>query len=141
MSAQQNADTLLEIFAAIERRDAQRVLELCEDDVEFSWPPPLPYGGVSRGLREERPGWIDAWSPLQPTPAERRMDPRVVAATDQEVVILWRQRGVSRGGARCDSPVLGLYQVRGGKVARAQMFYFDPDAINRFLADAKSDAA
>ena len=105
MSAQQNADTLLEIFAAIERRDAQRVLELCEDDVEFSWPPPLPYGGVSRGLREERPGWIDAWSPLQPTPAERRMDPRVVAATDQEVVILWRQRGVSPAGDRIDQRI------------------------------------
>ena len=54
MSAKQNVDVLLEVFAAIERRDAQRVSELCEADVEFIWPRPLPYAGVSR-LREQRP--------------------------------------------------------------------------------------
>jgi ketosteroid isomerase-like protein len=69
------------------------------------------------------------------------MNPRIVAATDQEVVILWRQRGVSRRGDRCDSPVLGLYQVHGGKLARAEMFLFDPVAVSRFLATAQPDAA
>jgi ketosteroid isomerase-like protein len=141
MSAKKNVDVILEIFAAIERRDAQRVSELCEADVEFSWPPPLPYAGVSRGLGAQRPNWTDTWVPLQPTAAEQTMDPRLVAATDQEVVILWRQRGVSRGGDRCDSPVLGLYQVRRGRLARAQMFYFDPVAVSRFIASAQSDAA
>jgi hypothetical protein len=47
------------------------------------------------------------------------MDPRVVAANDEEVVVLWRQRGVSPIGERLDQPVLGLYQVRDGKFARA----------------------
>ena len=139
MSAKQNVDVLLEIFAAVERRDAQRVSELCEADVEFIWPRPLPYAGVSR-LREQRP-ILETWIPLQPTAAERGMSPRVVAATDQEVVILWWQRGVSRSGDRCDSPVLGLYRVQGGRLARAQMFYFDPAAVSRFLATARSEAA
>src|SRR5262249_50968247 len=103
MSATQNVNVLLEIFAAIERRDAQRVSELCAADVEFIWPRPLPYAGVSC-LREQRP-ILDTWIALQPTAAEQGMNPRVVAATDQEVVILWRQRGVSRRGDRCDSPV------------------------------------
>jgi len=138
MAAKQNVDVLLGIFAVIERRDAQRVFELCEADVEFSWPPPLPYAGDSR-LREQR-AILDIWIPLQPTEAERRMDPRLVAATDQEVVILWRQKGVSRRGDRCDSPVLGLYQVYGGRLARAQMFFFDPGAVSRFLATAEPDA-
>src|SRR5262245_4748585 len=127
MTAQQNADVLLDIFAAIERRDVRRVSELCDADVEFIWPPPLPYAGVSR-LREQRP-ILDTWVALQLTAAERSMDPRVVAATDREVVILWRQRGVSRGGDRCDSPVLALYQVHGGRLAQAQMFLFDPVAV------------
>jgi ketosteroid isomerase-like protein len=139
MTARQNADVLLEIFAAIERRDAQRFLQLCETDAEFSWPPPLRYAGVC-GLAAQRP-ILERWIPLQPTGEERSMDPRVVAATDREVVILWRQRGVSRSGERCDSPVLGLYQVRGGRLARAEMFYFDPVAVSRFLATAQSDAA
>src|SRR6266508_5758785 len=129
MSAKRNADVLLELFAAIERRDVQRVVGLCDSEVEFIWPPPLPYAGVSHGLPGQPPSWIDTWTSLQPTAAERSMDPRVVAATHDEVVVLWRQRGLSPGGDRCDSPVLALYQVRDGKLVRAQMFYFDPVAV------------
>jgi hypothetical protein len=32
--------------------------------------------------------------------------------------------------------VLGLYEVRGGSFARAQMFYFDTTAVLRFLTRA-----
>jgi hypothetical protein len=32
--------------------------------------------------------------------------------------------------------VLGLYEVRGGSFAWAQMFYFDTTAVLRFLARA-----
>jgi uncharacterized protein len=136
MRAKENAEVMLEIFSAIERRDPQRVLHLCCSDVEFHWPPSLPYGGISRGLVGDRPTWNETWIPLQPTETERRMDPRVVAASDDEVVVLWRQRGVSRAGDRFDSPVLGLYRIREGKLARAQMFYFDSAALANFLGRA-----
>jgi len=68
------------------------------------------------------------------------MDPRVVAATGEEVVVLWQQRGLSPTGARFDGPVLGLYRVRDGKLARAQMFYFDTTALAGFLAYATDQA-
>lgn len=113
-----------EIFAAIERRDAQRFQALCHPDVEFRWPPSLPQD------------WVGAWTPLQPTEAERRMDPRVVAADGEEVVVLWHQRAVGAGGARFDGEVLALYRIREGKLARSQMYFFDPEAAARFLADA-----
>jgi ketosteroid isomerase-like protein len=45
MRTTENAEVMLEIFSAIERRDLQRVLDLCHADVEFHWPPSLPYGG------------------------------------------------------------------------------------------------
>jgi len=122
---------MLEIFSAIERRDPQRVFELCQPDVEFLWPPSLPYGSTSPGS-----AWANTWLPLQPTEAERRMDARVVAAGPEEVVILWQQRGVSPAGDGLETPVLGVYQVRKGKLARAQMFYFDTAAVNDFLARA-----
>lgn len=137
MSSPDNVEVLFEIFRAIERRDAQRVLDLCHSGVELHWPPSLPYGGVARGLGGEHPTWVETWVPLQPTETERRMDPRVVAAREDEVVVLWRQRGLSPKGDRIDSPVLGLYQVREGKLARAQMFYFDPAGVGRFLAEAR----
>jgi hypothetical protein len=67
------------------------------------------------------------------------MDPRVVAATEREVVVLWRQRGLGPHGTSYDGEVLGLYEVRGGKLARAQMFHFDAIAVARFLAAAGAD--
>jgi uncharacterized protein len=93
-------------------------------------------------LREQAPeeSWAGTWLPLQPTEAERRLDPRVVAASGDEVVVLWHQRGVDSVGRRFDGEVLALYQVREGKLARAQMFYFDPVAVASFLADATCQA-
>jgi len=66
------------------------------------------------------------------------MDARIVAATDDEVVVLWHQRGISPTGERCDTPVLGLYLLRDGKLARAQMFYFDSAEVGGFLRRAKA---
>ncbi len=140
MNAKDNAEVMLEIFSAIERRDRQRVLDLCHADVQFHWPPSLPFGETSTGLTGGRPTWTDTWVPLQPTEAERRMDPRVVAASEDEVVVLWRQRGLSPAGDRFDGPVLGLYRVREGKLARAQMFYFDTAELAGFLAAATTRA-
>jgi ketosteroid isomerase-like protein len=138
MSIQENIAVMCDIFGALERRDERRFLALVHPDVEMHWPPSLPYGGTSRGLQQET--WSTTWSPLQPTEAERKMEPRVVAASEDEVVVLWRQRGMTLAGDRCDEEVLGLYHVRGGKLARAQMFYFDTAAVVRFLAQATGQA-
>jgi ketosteroid isomerase-like protein len=116
-----NATVMLEIFSAIERRDPQRLAELCHPDVEFSWPAALPYGGTTRGFQTEGPTWIHTWAPLQPTEAERSMEARVVGLNGDEVVVLWRQRGLSPSGERFDGPVLALYTVRDGRLARADV--------------------
>src|SRR5260370_31916924 len=108
MRASQNAAVRREIFSAIERLDAQRVLDLCHPDVAFIWPPSLPYSGASLEGRGRGPDWAKTWLPLQPTEGEQRMDARVVAASDDEVVALWRQRGRSASGERFDGEVLGL---------------------------------
>jgi uncharacterized protein len=138
MSAKENVELMLQIFSAIERRDAERALELFDPDVEFHWPPSLPYGGTFRGLLPDHPTWSQTWDALQPTEAERTMDYRVIAASDDEVVVLWQQRGVAPTGERFDGPVLGLYKVREGKLVRAQMFYFDTVALVSFLEKANS---
>jgi ketosteroid isomerase-like protein len=140
MNIKENINVVREIFSAIERRDERRFLELLHSDFEIHWPPSLPYGGTSRGPKHGEPTWIETWIPLQPTEAERRMNPRVVAAGEDEVVVLWRQRGVTPAGDRFDGEVLGLYQLREGKLARAQMFYFDTAALVRFLSKAREQA-
>jgi ketosteroid isomerase-like protein len=141
MTVRENVAVMLEVFKAVERRDQGRFLALCHPDVELHWPPSLPYGGSIRGIeamREQAPEetWSGTWTPLQPTEAERRLDPRVVAASADEVVVLWRQRGADSAGTRFDGEVLALYRMREGKLARAQMFYFDTVAAASFLADA-----
>jgi uncharacterized protein len=102
----------------------------------------LPYAGSSYGLTaslERRPGWAETWDPFQ-SQSGRGLDPRVVASSEHEVVVLWHQRGRDHAGRQLDTPVLSLYQVRDGKLARAQMFYFDPLAATEFLAQARANS-
>src|SRR6266581_2326 len=128
---------VLAVFAAVERRDEAAFARSCQPDAEFCWPPSLPYGRTVRGLTDRAgAGWEAYWNPLQPRAGHRRLDPRVIAATEEEVVVLWRQRGVTPAGDSIDTEVLGLYRVRAGKLARAQMFYFDPASVISFLAKA-----
>jgi ketosteroid isomerase-like protein len=138
MTRPASTDIVMAAFAAVEERDERRLAELYHPEVEFHWPPSLPYGGSVHGAAAalqagDRTGFDRTWDPLQPTRHERRMDPRVVAATGQEVVVLWHQRGLRPSGQRLDMETLGLYAVRDGKFARAQMFYFDTTAVLRFL--------
>jgi ketosteroid isomerase-like protein len=137
-----NSELVLAVFTAVERRDTQRFTELVQPDFEIHWPRSLPYGGSYRDLgadaQRSRPTWAATWDPLQPTAAERHMDPRIVADNTKtgEVVVLWRQRGRGRAGERFDGEVLGLYRVRDGRLARAQMFHFDTVALAGFLERA-----
>ena len=48
---------------------------------------------------------------------------------------------MSPDGERFESEVLGLYEVREGKFARAQMFYFDTAALLEFLNRARAEAS
>jgi ketosteroid isomerase-like protein len=138
-----NIEVVLRVFHAVERRDRDEVLGLYHPDVEFDEAPSLPYGGTQIGLRavvKHTPSWAQTWDPVQ-TETERKMDPRVVAANEEEVVVLYRQRAVDSTGKRFDNPVLGLYRVRDEKLQRAQMFHFDTAAIVSFLNRAKHSSS
>jgi hypothetical protein len=141
-----DAEVVLAVIRAVEQRDGGRLLELYHPQVQFHEAPSLPYGGVVDGvpaLREQMsdapPGntWLGTWDPLQPTPTERSCDPRILAEQDGQVVALYRIRAVGPDGERFQSPVVGLYEVRDGKLARAQMLHFDTQRINEFLQRAR----
>ena len=140
-----DVEVVLAALRAVEERDREALLALLHEAVEFHDAGSLPYGGATRGKaeagEESRPAetWIGTWGPLQPTPAERRMEPRVVASNGGEVVVEYRHRAVSPAGERIDFPVLALYGVRDGKLARAQMFHYDTAALTGFLARAQAD--
>jgi ketosteroid isomerase-like protein len=133
-----NTAVVLDLFDAIENRALERILKIYDPEVEFHWPRSLPYGGSTKGYQTHpgRPTWQSVWLPLQPEPTDRRMDPRVIASGGNEVAALYHQRGRDSEGNTFDGEVVGLYQLEGGRLRRAQMFYFDTDAVSRFLQTA-----
>jgi ketosteroid isomerase-like protein len=139
-----HTEVVLATFDAVEERDREGLFALFHDDVEFHDAASLPYGGASRGktaMRERletapETTWLGTWDAVQPTQEERRMDPRVVATAGEEVAVVYTQRALGPNGERFESPVLGLYEVRDGKLARAQMFHYDTAAILAFLERA-----
>jgi uncharacterized protein len=140
-----DAEVALGVIRAVHERDDERLMELFHDDVQLHDAASLPYGGVVEGkasIQEQiesapEETWLGTWGPVQPTEAERRMDPRVLSENNGEVVVLYHQRALAADGERFDSPVIGLYEVRDGKLARAQMFHYDTAAINAFLERAR----
>jgi ketosteroid isomerase-like protein len=130
---------VLQAFRAVEQRDPDALVAVYHPDIEFHDAPSLPYGGSQFGLEavlEHGPAWANTWDPVQ-THAERTMDPQVIAANGQDVVVRYRQKAVTAAGERFDNPVLGLYRVRDDKLQRAQMFHFDTAAILDFLIRAR----
>ena len=101
-------ETVRAVFAAIERRDARRLSELFHAAAELIWRDSLPCGAGGGTA------WAETWDGPRPTATERRLDPRVVAAGD-EVVVLWWQRGLSPAGERFEDPVHGLFRLREGQ--------------------------
>jgi uncharacterized protein len=126
---------VLKVFRAIQDRDENGFVLLLHPDFEIHWPESLPYGGNSRDPKPEKITWQETWGPLQPTEAERKMDPQIIAATEENVVVLWRQRGITSEGIRFDGEVLGRYRIREGKLFSAKMYYFDTIAVGKFLAE------
>ena len=125
-------------IAAVEHRDRDALDALYHPDVEFSWPPGLPYSGRHSGaaVADMSLHYATTWIPLQPTAEERRMDPVIVASSDGTVVAEYQVRGVNFHGNRFETPTLARYTVRDGRLASAEMYYFDLTGLQRFLSGA-----
>jgi ketosteroid isomerase-like protein len=94
MSRTASTDIVTAAFAAVERRNEHRLAELYHPEVEFHWPPACPTADPSRGRRpasRRQDRLRPDLGPLSANQAQRLMDPRVVAGTDQEAVVLRHQ--------------------------------------------------
>jgi ketosteroid isomerase-like protein len=139
MSAQQSADVVMRILQAIERRQLDRLPDLFHPEIEFHWPPGLPHSGDFTGsaVAEGNKRFAATWMPLQPTEETRRMNPRVLAASDDgRVIVHYIWQGQDAAGRRFATETLADYQVRDGRLARAQMFYYDLPGMIAFLESA-----
>jgi uncharacterized protein len=126
------------LFAAVEDRDFQRLLACYSNDVEINEADVLPWGGVWRGpegVAAHAAAFMRTWGALQ-GPDEARLPARFLGDGAGMVCALFRHRAFDpASGARFDAPEVGIYQVRGQRVVRSQMFHADSAAVAKFLND------
>jgi ketosteroid isomerase-like protein len=129
-------DVVRRLFAAVEDRDFDGLLACYSHVIEITEADVLPYGGVWRGrdgVAGHAAGFMRAWGDLQGAD-EARLDAQFFSDGAGTVCAVFRLRAVDPvSGARFDSPEVGVYQVRGERVVRSQMFHADSAAVVRFL--------
>lgn len=131
-----NAESMLTLLAAIERRDRELLQKLYHPNIEFHWPPGLPYSGVYKGeaVAKMQECFGSIWFPLQPTDERRQMNSRVLATSPQgRVIINYTWKGLSHDGVSFETETLADYLVEDGRLRRAQMFYYDLPGVIEFL--------
>ncbi|HZB10948.1 MAG TPA: nuclear transport factor 2 family protein [Rubrobacter sp.] len=136
MSAE-NVETVRRLFRAVEERDLTGVLDAYDPHIAIHGANSLPYGGDHRGLQGAKRhayGFWRTWRFLQ-SPEEMKLGATFLDGGDR-VVALFRHRARSADGKKVDLPVVGVYEVRGGRVVEARMFHFDTAELSQFLQRA-----
>ena len=133
----ENVETVRRLFQAVEKRDLAGILEAYDPDIVIHEADSLPYGGDHCGLKGAKRhahGFWRTWRFLQ-SPDEVQLGAAFLDGGDR-VVALFRHRAHSADGKKVDLPVVGVYEVRGGRVIEARMFHFDTVEISEFLKRA-----
>jgi ketosteroid isomerase-like protein len=130
----ENVETVRRLFRGVEERDLASVLDAYDPEIVIHEADSLPYGGDHRGLegaKRHAYGFWRTWRFLQSS-EEKGLDATFLDGGDR-VVALIRHRAHSADGKKVDLPVVGVYEVRGGRVVEASMFHFDTVEISQFL--------
>jgi ketosteroid isomerase-like protein len=136
---QQSVEIVTRVLTAVEQRQTDSLRALYHPQIEFHWPPGLPYGGsfVGAAVAGMQKRFREIWDPLQPTEERRRMDFRIVATgQDGRVCVNYLWKGVDALNRRFETLTLAEYQVRDGLFARAQMYYYDLLGLVAFIEQA-----
>lgn len=137
----ENVETVRRLFQAVEERDLTGILEAYDPGIVIHEADSLPYGGVYQGLQGAKRhayGFWRTWRFLQST-EDVKLGAAFLDGGDR-VVALFRHRARSADGKKIDLPMVGVYEVRGGRVVEARMFHFDTAELSQFLERASYTA-
>jgi ketosteroid isomerase-like protein len=140
MTSDPDVAVVVDVLRAVERRDLDRLVALYHPEIEFFWPPGLPYSGTFRGanVMQMSARYEATWGPLQPDAQARSLGFRIVAKGDDgTVVVEYSIKGVDSKGHGFSTPTMAEYQVREGRFASARMFYYDLPGMIAFLTQAR----
>lgn len=139
--SEENIEVVRRLFKAVEERDLPGVLAAYDESVVIREAKSLPYGGEFHGYegaQRHALGAFEVWENLLP-PGERTLNAKFLDASDDYVIVLWRQRGVNSDGEKFDAPVVSVYKMGNSKIIESQMFHADTNAVLQFLAGRHND--
>ena len=133
MTAPSHLALVERLYEGFNRRDETCIVELCDPSMEF-FPAvtaeavgrEAPYGGEA-GLRDYLADVATVWEELQITPAE-------VEAHGDSLLVRGRVYARSRELGIRDVPVAWIWQLRGGRFVRGEVFPDPEQATTRFAA-------
>jgi uncharacterized protein len=137
----EDVETVRHLFQAVEERDLAGILEAYDPGIVIHEADSLPYGGDHCGLQGAKRhayGFWRTWRFLQ-SPEDVKLGATFLDGGDR-VVALFRHRARSADGTKIDLPMVGVYEVRGGRVVEARMFHFDTAELSQFLERASYTA-
>ena len=123
------------LFDCFNRRDEDRIAEICDEEMEFF--PIVTAEAVGReiayrgpaGLRQYLAHVAEVWEELQITPSQ-------VEEADGVLLVRGRVYARSRELGIRDMPIAWIWEVRDGRFVRGEVFPDPEQAVTRFAAIA-----
>ena len=114
-----NVDVIQGLWDAFGKGDLDRAVAGIADDGEVVFPESLPWGGTHRGPE----GFRDALGALFAAFDNFSVKPeKILGADDDHVTVIARATGRGKGGKPFEGRIAWIYQLRDGKVIRAEAF-------------------
>ena len=117
--AQDNVDVIESAYGAFKKGDIETVLEYFADSAQIVAPESLPWGGTyegPEGMRTFLAKALEHFTDFKTTPE------KVLGADDNHVIVIARNSGKTKKGARHEEEVVWIYQLREGKITSAHVF-------------------
>ena len=129
------------LFAAVAARDLPTILSCYAPDVTIREAPSLPYGGTyhgPEGAYAHAMAFWNTWRDYQPATVED-LGEVFLADPAGRVAVCWRHLVQDpRTGRTLEAPVVSVYEVRDGLVAKSTMYHLDTAPLLDFLGAARS---
>ncbi len=113
------------VYEAFRRRDMAAIFGLLAEDVELEQSRALPWGGSYHGRDGARRFFGQLGSRINSSLAFERL----IDAGDHVAAIGWTEGTVNATGARYRVPVVHVWQVRDGKIARVEFYIHHPSML------------
>jgi hypothetical protein len=116
-----NADMVRSAWEAFGRGDIDAAVATTSDSAQIVIPESLPWGGTYTGpdgFKEMIGKFLSHFEEVNPAPQE------FLEADDGHVIVTVKGAGKTKSGNELSGDSIWLYEIEGGKIARAQ-FYGD----------------